>query len=665
MRRTVLAVIATVALGLAGGLWWSLRAPRAAYRPPRGLQFPVSLRTPYRRVPAFGALRLDRPVFLTGAQGTNRLFVVEQAGRIKTFENRPGTPEISDFLDLSAQVSRAGNEEGLLGLAFAPDYAASGRFYVYYSAARPRRSVLSRFGPGGREEILLEVPQPYSNHNGGMLTFGPDGMLYLGLGDGGSGGDPENHGQDRGTLLGAILRLDVSGPTGYAIPPDNPFTAGKSTRAEIWAYGLRNPWRFSFDPAGRLWAGDVGQNAWEEINLIERGGNYGWRIYEGRDRYRGWRAWGATPDTAATPPVWQYPHDPTASVTGGYVYRGASLPGLRGRYICGDYVSGDVWALTLRDGRVTGHERIAQVPSLASFGEDNDGELYAVSLQGSIYRFVPAAEAPEPPVPGRLSRTGLFRNTRRLVARPGVVEYEINAPAWMDGARARRWFALPERGTVGFAPTGAWSFPVGSIFVQHIEGSARRAPETRILIRDREGWAAHVYRWNADGMDAVLLADGANDCFTCHTEATGRVLGLRARQLDDGQVSRFADLGIFNGPVEPFDPFIDPRDPSAPLERRARTYLAVNCGNCHRPGGLTPDTMDLRYDTALDAMGIVGAAPTQDAPAAPGTLLLAPGDREHSLLWLRMGATDKLRMPPVTSKVPDQDAMALIGDWIE
>ena len=245
----------------------------------------------------FPALTFERPVLLTHAgDGSGLLYVVEQEGVIHRID--PTAPERTEvFLDIRSRVSRGGNEEGLLGLAFSPTFADNGRFYVYYSAANPRRSVLARFetganglGDAGSEVVLLEVDQPFRNHNGGMIAFGPDGMLYVGLGDGGSAGDPFGNGQNPGTLLGTILRIDVEQPAQgapYAIPADNPFVGESGARGEVWAYGLRNPWRFSFDgKTGDLWVGDVGQNAREEVNIVYPGVNYGWNVMEGSECFR-------------------------------------------------------------------------------------------------------------------------------------------------------------------------------------------------------------------------------------------------------------------------------------------------------------------------------------------------------------------------------------------
>jgi glucose/arabinose dehydrogenase len=329
------------------------------------------------------------------------IFVTEQRGVIQAFT--AGQPQEGShvFLDITDRVNREGNEEGLLGLAFDPDYRENGHFYVYYSAANPRRSIISRFSldqgnPGvanpQSEFIVMEIAQPYSNHNGGQLAFCPDGYLYIGLGDGGSSGDPHGNGQNLGTLLGKILRIDVSGlsvTVKYKIPPDNPFADTPGARPEIWACGLRNPWRFSFDEeTGLMWAGDVGQNSWEEINIITRGANYGWNIMEGFHCYS--PATGCD-QSGLTLPIVEYDHSQGCSITGGYVYRGDNIPSLRGYYIYGDYCSGKIWALGYQGNAVTTNILLVDSGlSITSFGEDLAGDLYVLSREGGIYSLVPA-----------------------------------------------------------------------------------------------------------------------------------------------------------------------------------------------------------------------------------------------------------------------------------
>lgn len=354
----------------------------------------------YRVEGAFPELSFDRPLDLQHpGDGSNRLFVVEQHGVIKVFENESSTTEASVFLDITDRVT-SGGERGLLGLAFHPDYESNGYFYVNYTTG-DLRTVVSRFEVDSsnpdqaikQSEIeIISFEQPYGNHNGGQLQFGPDGYLYIATGDGGSGGDPQGNAQDRSTLFGNILRIDVNGMEdghNYAIPPDNPFVGNtEGFREEIFAYGLRNPWRFSFDAQeGTLWAGDVGQGAYEEIDIIKSGQNYGWNIMEGSSCYESDNC----DQSDLTLPVIDYGRDQGQSVTGGYVYRGPTLGGLTGWYVYADFVSGRIWALDASNpDNPENIELLNTDLSISSFGVDANNELYICAFDGNIYRLVEA-----------------------------------------------------------------------------------------------------------------------------------------------------------------------------------------------------------------------------------------------------------------------------------
>jgi glucose/arabinose dehydrogenase len=340
--------------------------------------------------------RFSKPLFLTASpDDTNRLFVVEQDGRILIVKgDRVLT---TPFLDISKKLS-TGGERGLLGLAFHPHFSSNGRLFVNYTRAQDRATVIAEYHASSNpnqvirdESVLLIIPQPYGNHNGGMIAFGPDHYLYIGMGDGGSGGDPENYAQNPNELLGKFLRIDVDLSHPYGIPPDNPFVK-EHGRPEIFAWGLRNPWRFSFDQkTGNLWAGDVGQHAWEEIDVIKKGKNYGWRLLEGTHCFN--------PETHCrqvphlVDPVTEYAQEQgRCSVTGGYVYRGEKIPDLVGTYVFGDFCSGEIW------GYQNGERQILQSTDLqiSSFGQDRDGELYVVGYEGEIFRIMPKAVNPIP-----------------------------------------------------------------------------------------------------------------------------------------------------------------------------------------------------------------------------------------------------------------------------
>jgi glucose/arabinose dehydrogenase len=356
---------------------------------------PASVNYPIR-LQALVDKAFSKPLFLTGSPDqTNRLFVVEQDGRI--FILTGGKQKPSPFLNIAEQLS-TGGERGLLGLAFHPRYSSNGRFFVNYTRAQDGATVIAEYHVSSdpdlaapQESILLVIPQPYSNHNGGMIAFGPDALLYIGMGDGGSGGDPENRAQNPEELLGKFLRIDVDGPPPYRIPPDNPF-AGQQGKPEIYALGLRNPWRFSFDRrTGELWAGDVGQNLWEEIDVIAKGKNYGWRLLEGTHCFN--PANNCELVQNVVPPVTEYRHEQgRCSVTGGYVYRGKRLPALEGVYVFGDFCTGEIWGF--RDGQTT---RLLDTDlRIASFGEDRGGELYVIGYQGKIFLIAPGAQASLP-----------------------------------------------------------------------------------------------------------------------------------------------------------------------------------------------------------------------------------------------------------------------------
>ena len=345
--------------------------------------------------PVFAGRSFDRPLAMLALEGDGERFVVlEQDGKLWLLESLESR-QARLLVDISDRVRRRHGEEGLLSAALDPRFRDNGQLFVYYSASSPRRTVLARIDlrsalargttTRGPLRVLMEFPQPYGNHNGGTVLFGPDGMLYLGLGDGGAGGDPLGHGQNMGTLLGTILRLDVhpGGGLQVAVPSDNPFVSTPGARAEIWALGLRNPWRMSFDRAtGELWVGDVGQSRFEEVNVVERGGNYGWRLKEGSRSFDGpVRARGLID------PVHQYGREQGQSITGGYVYGGSELPGLAGAYIFGDYASRRIWALGPNHRPGSKRIRLGRAPCrIASFGEDRLGELYILCLEGRILR---------------------------------------------------------------------------------------------------------------------------------------------------------------------------------------------------------------------------------------------------------------------------------------
>ena len=668
---------------------------------------------------AFNRLSFQRPIWFGTAPGDPQtIFVAEQGGAIYAFDDRqdvqPG--DRSTFLQIAA--SRASNEEGLLGLAFHPAYAQNGRFFVYYSgvaaqcAGQARCSIVSEFSrqaartaDPASERIVLRFGQPFSNHNGGDLHFGPDGLLYIAVGDGGSGGDPNGNGQNTNTLLGSILRIDVDDPPAavvngvevraYRTPPDNPFADGRAGRPEIWAWGMRNPWRFSFDASTQvLWAGDVGQNAWEEVDKMVGPGNYGWNLREGMHCYNRQ----ACPCADCIEPIWEYSHADGASISGGLVYRGPDFPELWGRYLFADFVSGRVWALQEQPNGPAAVRPIATANSPAAFGTDAAGRLYLVThANSSIIRLVRRADPGGQPVPRLLSQTGCFSDTAHLVPAPGVVPYELNVPFWSDGATKARHIALPVNERATFAAEGAYDFPVGTqllktFFLDAGGNALPRRLETRILARQAAGWRGFTWRWNDDQTDAVLL-DGPLDeavrgpngaqtwhypsgaeCDRCHTAAAGFALGFRTGQLNRtvtypsgpaNQLSALDQAGYLQLPGPPGDFAAWPRtdDEARPLETRVRALLDANCAMCHQPGGPANAQLDLRFETSLAATGLC-AVPGQGDLGLVNPRIVLPGAPDRSVLLARMNRRDDAQMPPLASTQVDAAGVALVRRWI-
>jgi glucose/arabinose dehydrogenase len=360
---------------------------------------------------AFPGLKFDRVVGIAApADGSGRLFVVEQhSGKVKLLPEGGASREARVVLDIGAKIRTRGNEEGLLGIAFHPKFGENGWVFLQYSTsdkpkdpkdAAGRRNVLARFTAArdgtldpASEAVVMEIPQPFENHNGGVIQFGPDGFLYLGLGDGGAGNDPQGNGQNPDTLLGKFLRIDVNALP-FTVPKDNPFVGRAGWRPEIWSLGWRNPWGFHFDrKTGELWSGDVGQELWEEICIVRKGGNYGWNIRESFHPFTAAKgpAQGKTPAATETfvDPVVEHDHGLAKSITGGCVYRGRKLPALDGVYLYGDFVTGNMWGLRMDGDRVRENKLLFAHPGkqIAIFGEDADGEVLWSSFDGKIYRF--------------------------------------------------------------------------------------------------------------------------------------------------------------------------------------------------------------------------------------------------------------------------------------
>ena len=688
--------------------------------PPPRLKFPLDSRRPgaVRVARAFPNLTFANPTCLTYApDGSNRVFVASRDGQIYVFPNTDTVTSASLFLDLSARVHSMW-EEGLLGLAFDPDYATNGFFYVNYTERTRYDTMVARFKVSATnpnqadpqsEFLLMRVDQPEGNHNGGMLAFGPDRMLYLSLGDGGGQGDPYNNGQNLGSVFAKILRIDPRTPSGtnnYTIPSDNPFFGQAGKRGETWAYGLRNPWRFSFDrQTGDLWSCDVGQDRFEEVDLIRRGGNYGWPVYEGTTSYRNPNN---RPITDFDAPVHVLARNEASSIIGGYVYRGNAMASMQGAYVYGDFQSGNVFALRASNGQLISNQTVGYLPQISSFGEDAGGEIYVLSLSnGQVHRLTEQGGGGSGHgVPDLLSATGLLADPIALRWAHGVMPYDVNVPLWSDGAKKTRFFVVPDD-YIDFHATDAWTFPLGTVLVKHFEIALFEGDphtthrlETRVFVNERAGWAGYTYRWNEAQTDAELLTTGASeiltirdiqgrprqqtwdypsrtDCLQCHTAPVGYVLGLRTEQVTrktnyGGQVLNQLDvwnrMNYFRGPVgagSTYSSLPDLHDESASKIARARAYMAANCANCHRPGGAMGGDIDLRYQTSDANLNVINVRPLRGGLGLPDAYRVKRNAIGSSVLFERMQRLDGTRMPQLGSHVVDPDGIALIRGWIE
>lgn len=639
-------------------------------------------------------------------------YAIGRSGSIDRFPAIAGASSLTRYLNLPVTAS---GEGGLLSAVFHPEWPTTKEIFVSYTIdsggfqSRLSRLVITNdttLPASYTEQIILTVNQPQTNHNGGDLAIGPDGYLYLGIGDGGGSGDPNNHAQNTTNLLGNILRLDVFdvpyASPGYNIPLGNPFAGnakcgpGSNPAAcpEIFAYGFRNPWRMSFDaPTGDFWVADVGQNAWEEINQVTGpGGNYGWRCKEGTHDFN-------TTGCASSgliDPVYEYAHTGAGrSVTGGYVYRGSRLTSLAGRYLFADYVTGQIWALRQTSGGYVADELVAAPFNIASFSQARDGEVLVLGIgTGRVYTLQGSGGLTDDNVPSNLADTGCVDPADPTQPASGLVPYAPAAPFWSDGLDKHRWVALPNGGTIDVGAEDDWAFPPRTVTVKHFELNDRLI-ETRLFMRHPDGeWAGYTYEWNSQNTAATRIDGGATraidgqdwifpsqtDCLACHTEAAGFVLGLETAQMNapftypasgisDNQVRVFNHIGMFSVEIpEPLDQqpaLASPQDATAGLTARARAYLHTNCAQCHQPNGPTPTDLDLRYGTPLAQTDACDTVPQRGDLGIADARIIAPGDASRSVLVARVNRRDADGMPPLASSLVDDDGVALLAAWTD
>ncbi|HUQ90123.1 MAG TPA: PQQ-dependent sugar dehydrogenase [Bryobacteraceae bacterium] len=672
----------------------------------------------YRLTRAFSQVSFKEPVYIAQDPTSERFMVAEYTpGLIYSF--RPDDP--SGKKDLFLDMKR-----GISAFSFHPKYAENGYVFVFShldpKVKGPQLSRVSRFqlAAGSNpprlrpESQKIIVEWPARGHNGGEAVIGPDGYLYITTGDGTSGSDPNGTGQSMNDLLAAMMRLDVDHPDAgrnYSIPKDNPFVDLPGARPEVWAYGFRNPWRFSFDPhTGQPWVGDVGQDLWEMIELSSRGANHGWSVMEGSSPFHPNSKRGPTPFVA---PVVEHHHTEARSITGGYVYQGAKFPELRDVYLYGDYQYGKMWGLRYDHDakKVTWHEEVADTTvKMAGFGVGRDGSFYAVDYdRGQIFQLERQPPAlPLPPFPRKLSETGIFASVARHEVAAGVIPYSINAPFWSDGAVKERFLAMPEGRQIKFNETKPWEFDDGAVTVKSFslemeEGNpaSRKRIETRIVVKQDDRWVGYTYNWNDEQTDATLVeAKGMdrsfsvkersggvreqvwhypsrNECMFCHSRAAGFVLGLTTPQMnrshkyeaaEDNQLRTFSHIGLFKTalPKAPSEylAYRNPFDETAPLATRVKTYLQVNCAMCHVSDGGGNSLIELGYKTPLAKAHMVNEPPMHDTFGINNARLVAPGDPMRSVLFHRVNVRGNGQMPPTSTNRVDEAGAKLLRDWI-
>lgn len=686
---------------------------------------------PYRTQRAYANLTFKNPLDIAFAPGNSRIFVAEQYGRIYSFPPDENCNHADLFADLPAQmkgiekVPYATGVGAVYAITFDPHFQQNHYVYICYvlNFSAPRDVKLTpqnQFGSRISRFTVMQTDPPRidpdseqilitwfaGGHNGCCIKFGPDGYLYISTGDGGDPDppDPFNTGQDISDLLCSILRIDVHQPSdgkAYSIPPDNPFIHTPGARPEVFGYGLRNPWRMSFDRAtGNLWVGDVGWELWESVCCVKTGTNCGWSIMEGPNPVHPTGQVGPTP---ITPPVIALSHVESCSLTGGIVYHGKKLPMLGGHYIFGDWQTCRLWAAKCDGDKLRPHQTIAQTDQrIVAFGEDPAGELLIVDHQGGgLWRIVPNEAANEPVnFPRKLSESGLFTSLVPMVPAPGVIAYSVNAPQWLDGATAQRWVAVPGDQKV-FWGKGVWNddratFPKDSVFVRTISLESKPV-ETQLLQFDGFQWHAYTYKWNETQTDAELVDALGDDqvielnsgrhrwnyasraqCITCHNVWCNFVIGFEPGQLDrsqlfgdlsDNQVRTFRHIGYLLPPRD--EPSTDqkltlsnPYDTSANLNERARSYLHVNCSVCHRFGGGGSALFDVRKELSPDKLNLIDVKPNLGGFELDDARLVCPGQPNRSVLLYRMSKLGRGRMPHIGSDVVDTQGLALMRQWI-
>lgn len=653
---------------------------------------------PYAAEVAWPHLVFDKACDIAWLESRSSIFLTQQKGTIWRLPDdlSEERPEIIRFADFAASHDPF---DSVFSICFHPRFEENGAVFIFYrTSAQPLDdgTRISRFRvfedrlelDPSTEEILLTFRS--GGHNGGHLGFGPDGMLYILTGDSEvpSPPDPLLTGQDLTDLLSSVLRIDVDrrdeGMT-YAVPPDNPFLDVPGARPEIWAYGFRNPWKLCFHPAnGDLWVGDVGWELWEMLYRVERGSNFGWSIVEAVQPILPNQDPGPSP---ISPAAVMHPHTEFASITGGYVSETDRLPGLKGVYLYGDFVTGQLWGMwNDAAGAVERTEYLADTRmQIVSFGRAAGGEVLFLDWPDGqhLHRLVPnPAPDRSGDFPRKLSETGLFSDTAAQQVASGVVPFEVNGAMWRDGAEAQRWIAIPGAGTIEAKKGPFAGIPEGTVLANTISRGGRKL-ESQLLHFENGQWQGYSYRWNEEQTDAELVdaagvtdvVDGERwtfpsraDCVRCHNIGSDYRLAFQPGQLDrDGQLESFHALGLVNDlfvEKAASEPAAKVDDPEAPLELRARTWLAANCAHCHRKRGGGSVTLEMDLGRKLEETGLLGTAPEKGTFGIEGSELLKPGDPYRSVLYYRAATCGIGHMPMIGATTVDPTGVVVLHDWI-
>jgi uncharacterized repeat protein (TIGR03806 family) len=723
---------------------------------------------------AFGSMTFDNPIAIVTPPGeTNRVFILQKSGKIIVIPDLTAPSKVT-FMDITSKVTSNGDsnsggsgEQGLLGLAFHPGYKTNRFFYVFYTGTRSEggsglHDVVERYqvsssnpnsGDATTATVIISQLDRDVNHNAGDIHFGPDGYLYVAVGDEGAEHDGRFNAQQIAmSLFSGILRIDVDkkasnltpnpsptgSPTGnYKIPSDNPWigithfddynVTASNVRTEFYAVGLRNPFRFSFDPlTGGLWCGDVGQDAVEEVNFITKGGNYGWAWFEGNTSPPANMTTSGRPKpTNPIKPIIAYNHGSGSTqgncVIGGVVYRGQHLSQLYGQYVFADYVSGNFWKISAANttGTISTPSPMFSDSSLhpTAFGVDprNGDVLFTAErstgtpTSATIERIIYNTSTNGTPLPPTLADTGAFSTLSSLTPNAGIVPYSINVPFWSDNAIKTRFFSIPNINLdMTFNANGNWSFPTGTVWIKHFEleltngvASSRKRIETRFIVKNSSGVYGVTYRWGTSTSNATLVDEGGLDeafaindggvirtqiwhypsrseCTACHTPEGGFGLGFRTGQLNkdqtfsggtQNQIQAYSDAGYFVSPSP--DPatllvLAAATNTSASLEFRSRSFLAANCSQCHQPGGSAVlATWDARIETPITSQGIINGSLVNNLGDA-NNRVVTPLDTAHSVMLSRISTrgAGTIQMPPLDSNLVDTEATGLLTQWI-